>query len=125
MLKVDIEGITPFSLQSGRGKSKPLRKDFIRKIVRKVFNKKGWVGIVFCDEKKIRRLNRRYRKVDRVTDVLTFPFKDRYSREFLGEIYICLPRALRQAKSYGHSLEEEVKILLTHGLKSLRGQAGK
>jgi len=96
-----------------------LGNKFLEKFVKETFQEKGWVGIVFCDEKTIRRLNRKYRKVDRVTDVLTFPVKDPYSQGLWGEVFICLPRARRQAKEYGHTLKEEITLLLSHGLKGL------
>jgi probable rRNA maturation factor len=131
MLKVEIDGLNspaggsdppdtgvhwdPKIFKTGG----PLKRKFVEEVVRKEFNGDGEVGIVFCDGKTIRRLNRKYRKVDRVTDVLTFPFNDPYSHGFLGEIYICLNRAARQAKEFNHSLEEEVALLIAHGLKSL------
>ena len=116
MLKVKIEGI---DRDCTGGVTPPLRRSFVERIVRSRFKEEGEVGIVFCDEKTIRRLNRKYRMVNQVTDVLTFPLKDRYSRGLLGEIYICLNRAALQAKEYNNTLEEEVALLITHGLKKL------
>jgi probable rRNA maturation factor len=86
------------------------------------------VSLVFTGEKRIRRLNRVYRGVDSVTDVLSFEGenKDGFVSpqdgvSYLGEIFICYPRAKRQAKEKGHNIEEEIDILLVHGLFHLLG----
>jgi probable rRNA maturation factor len=76
------------------------------------------VSVAFVSPAVIRRLNRDYRDKDKITDVLSFPFED--SQTF-GEVLICLNRAKSQAKEFGHSLEEEVTILLIHGLVHLFG----
>jgi probable rRNA maturation factor len=63
-------------------------------------------------------LNRQYRKKDKATDVLSFPFGD---DDLLGEIYISLQRAKIQARRYGVSYNDELKRLLIHGLLHLMG----
>lgn len=74
--------------------------------------------VIICDEKTIRPLNRKYRGKDQVTDVLSFPFKD---PDLLGEIYICLPRAVEQAREYGFCIRTELLRLLVHGMIHLLG----
>jgi probable rRNA maturation factor len=76
------------------------------------------VTLILCSDYMIRKLNRRYRKIDRATDVLSFPFGD---PDLLGEIYISLQRAKVQAKRYGLTYDEELKRLLIHGLLHLIG----
>jgi probable rRNA maturation factor len=75
-------------------------------------------ALIFCSDMMIRRLNAAYRKVDRVTDVLSFTF---FEPDLLGEIYISLPRAAQQAKEYGVSLDNEIKRLFVHGFFHLLG----
>jgi probable rRNA maturation factor len=62
---------------------------------------------------ELRRLNRTYRGKDYATDVLSFPDT--------GDIAISLARARAQAKAYGHSVEDELRILLLHGVLHLKG----
>jgi len=74
--------------------------------------------VVLCSDHTIRRLNRDYRRKDKPTDVLSFPFGD---PDLLGEIYISLQRAKVQARMYGLTYDEELKRLLIHGLLHLIG----
>ena len=76
----------------------------------------------------MRTLNRSFRRVDRPTDVLSFPsFEASEARsagrrgEFLGDLVIDVPYAARQARRRGHALRREVQILLAHGLLHLLG----
>jgi probable rRNA maturation factor len=79
----------------------------------------------------MRRLNARYRGVDRPTDVLSFPLSDngpagdRHQRcdkpAPLGDIVICVPKALTQAEEYDLPFLEETRRLLVHGLLHLVG----
>lgn len=86
------------------------------------------VSIVFVGEAPIRKLNQKYRKQDRVTDILSFSNLEggklivpQGEPPYLGEIIICYPQAKRQARELGHSVKEEIKILLVHGLLHLLG----
>jgi probable rRNA maturation factor len=83
------------------------------------------LSILLVDDKKIRALNRRWRKIDRPTDVLAFAQREGEMAEtddpLLGDIVISVPRAEDQAKDHGHSLEQELDLLLTHGLLHLLG----
>ena len=89
------------------------------------------VDVSLVDDETIHQINRDYRKVDRVTDVISFAFNDDKSEEgrildsgvprMLGEIFICVPQALRQAKEIGNSEEREMSFLFCHGLLHLLG----
>lgn len=89
------------------------------------------VDVSLVDEATIHEINRAYRKVDRVTDVISFAFNDDKSEEglikgdgipkLLGEIFVCVPQALRQAKEIGNSEEREMCFLFCHGLLHLLG----
>ncbi len=76
------------------------------------------VNIILCSDYKIRKLNRKYRKIDRATDVLSFPFED---DDLLGEVYISLQRAAVQARRYNVPYADEVNRLFIHGLAHLLG----
>jgi probable rRNA maturation factor len=71
------------------------------------------VSVAFVSEREIKKLNKRYRKKEAVTDVLSFPFSD---GEEAGEILICYKEAKRQAKLYKTSTRVEVILLIVHGL---------
>lgn len=77
------------------------------------------VSLVLAGDKKIKDLNRKYRRQNKITDVLAFG--DGEEPHFLGEIVICLPQARRQAKEYGVTLRQELIRLLVHGLLHLAG----
>ncbi|MBD3390750.1 MAG: rRNA maturation RNase YbeY [Chitinivibrionales bacterium] len=76
------------------------------------------IDVILCSDYRIRLLNKRFRRKDRATDVLAFPFND---RDLLGEIYISLQRAAVQARRYGLAYPQEVERLLVHGALHLRG----
>lgn len=89
------------------------------------------VDVSLVDDETIHEINRSYRKVDRVTDVISFAFNDDKNPKdailspkvprLLGEILICLPQAQRQAKEIGNSEERELSFLFVHGLLHLLG----
>jgi probable rRNA maturation factor len=78
----------------------------------------GEVSVVLAGDELLLELNRKYRGVDKTTDVLAFPFEE---EECLGEVIISVDAARDQARAYGHSIKEEIKILLVHGILHLIG----
>lgn len=74
---------------------------------------------VITSDKQLRRLNREFRNQDRATDVLSFPSDD--SDGSLGDIAISFIRAKHQAKRYGHRVDQEIEILMLHGVLHLLG----
>ena len=85
----------------------------------------GDLTILIDTPERIQTLNRTFRNVDRVTDVLTFPaWEGEISLSadgYLGDIMICYDRAAEQAEEYGHSLEREISFLAVHGVLHLLG----
>ena len=79
--------------------------------------------VIFVDSNTIHDINKTYRNVDRVTDVISFALEDNKTIELdhrlLGDIYICVERAEEQAKEYGHSFLRELAFLTIHGLLHL------
>ena len=83
-------------------------------------------SVIFVDRETIHSINREYRGIDRETDVISFAFEDTgkpvyNSVRLLGEIYICIPKMIDQAKEYGHSEKRELSFLAVHGLLHLLG----
>ena len=97
------------------------------KLITKVFktiNSKKEFNIIFVDKDEIQRINKEFRKIDRVTDVISFALcddEDIIQTKELGDIFICLDRAFEQAEEYGHSVEREVAFLSVHGYLHLCG----
>ena len=84
------------------------------------------ISILFVGDQEIRNLNHRFRGVDRSTDVLSFPqlfegLPENSGTLILGDVAISLETALRQTKKHGLSLEEELTLLLIHGILHLLG----
>ena len=107
---------------------------------------RGTVSIALVSDRRVRTLNRRYRGIDRPTDVLSFPSRASPQRTrrtrstdfhlskktsvssgssvvelFLGDIVIARGVARRQARSAGHAESTELKVLALHGLLHLLG----
>ncbi len=116
-------------------------------LARVLFKEEGvkldyYIEIIICDEEFIREANNKYRKIDKVTDVLSFPllnyekgktFKDTYigyefEREYLiddllylGDILICKDKVKRQSEEFGVSLIREFCYLTVHSFLHLLG----
>jgi probable rRNA maturation factor len=86
------------------------------------------ISILFTDDKFIKSLNKKYRGINKSTDVLTFnleegdlKFPEVDKNKLLGDIVVSVETAQRQANNLNHNLENELMILLTHGLLHLIG----
>lgn len=85
------------------------------------------VSCVLVDDERIHEINREYRHIDRSTDVISFAMED--NDQFyvegmprtLGDIFISVDHAKKQAEEYGHSLRREMCFLFTHGILHLLG----
>jgi len=74
-------------------------------------------------DRAITSLNRKYRKKNRPTDVLSFPVGEKAAdgKFYLGDIVISVPQALRQSRAAGYTLERELGFLVIHGFLHLAG----
>lgn len=88
------------------------------------------VSLTIVDETEIQEINRQYRGIDSVTDVISFALDEGEEElaiiggaeeKLLGEIVICYTRAEEQAQEYGHSLQREICYLTAHGMLHLLG----
>jgi probable rRNA maturation factor len=112
-------------------------KDWARRIAQQVLKAENVtppyeVSLVFTDSETVQRLNRDYRGVDEPTDVIAFymlPQKEN-SPTFvlppdgvtrLGEVIISYPQAVEQSREQGHSVNEELALLIVHGILHLLG----
>jgi probable rRNA maturation factor len=82
---------------------------------------KGKVDVLLATDNTLRELNKKFRGKDKPTDVLSFPAPTEIADQHAGDLAISLETAARQASTYGHTLRDEVKILLLHGLLHLSG----
>jgi probable rRNA maturation factor len=82
----------------------------------------GDVSVLLTGDAAIRRLNRQFRHKDKATDVLSFPAPPgEGANAVAGDLAVSVDTAARYARRFGHSLQQEVKILLLHGLLHLAG----
>ena len=87
------------------------------------------VSVTFVDNEEIREINRKFRNIDRATDVLSFPLFDEDGMDahveeldcMLGDIVLSLERAREQSAEFGHSFEREVAFLTVHSMLHLLG----
>lgn len=91
-----------------------------------------YINIILTNPENIKKINKRYRKIDRETDVLSFPMFEKEEienmknngnniEEALGDIIISIERVKEQAEEYGHSFEREFAYMLVHGFYHLMG----
>ena len=93
---------------------------------------KLYICITLTVPKEIQKINKKYRNIDKPTDVLSFPMfeqaeinqllKNGYEiEEALGDIIISIPKVYEQAEEYGHSFERELSYMVVHGFYHLMG----
>ena len=88
-----------------------------------------YLSVTLSDEDYIQNINRKFRNIDKPTDVLSFPMfeKDEIPKksigipDVLGDIIVCIPIVEKQALEYGHSFKRELSYMLVHGFYHLMG----
>jgi len=78
------------------------------------------IELILTTDEEIQKLNKTYRNKDKPTDVLSFPLEEMPGMP-LGSIVISIDTAKRGAEEFGHSVEDEIKLLFIHGLLHLLG----
>lgn len=89
----------------------------VKRII-KAEKKNGKIDVSFVDDKKIRMLNRKFRKKDKPTDVLAFPYDE---GKVLGDVIISRDTTKKNAKRYGVPYRDELKRLVIHGTLHVLG----
>ena len=104
--------------------------DYLKEVINHALEvmdaKESIFTIIFVTKEEIHELNKQYRGVDRVTDVISFALEDAHDVSLsdirvLGDIYICIDRMKEQAIEYNHSETRELSFLTVHGLLHLLG----
>jgi probable rRNA maturation factor len=123
-------------------------KELINKVVLKCFEEENllktnlYLNIILTNPETIRETNKKYRNIDKETDVLSFPMfekneldeiikssnekennqeKSEIMEDVLGDIMISIYRVIEQAKEYGHSVERELAYMVVHGFYHVMG----
>ena len=76
--------------------------------------------LILTTDEEIQKLNKTHRQKDKPTDVLSFPLENMPSMP-LGSIVISVDTAKKGADEFGHSIEDEIKLLFIHGLLHILG----
>ena len=122
---------------------KDSHEDLIDRVVDKCFEienldeNKVYVSITLTTPEEIREINNQFRKIDKETDVLSFPIFEKKDldmlrkngeivdedmpQDVLGDIIISMKKVEEQAKEYGHSVERELAYMIVHGFYHLMG----
>ena len=81
------------------------------------------VSLVLVPSSIMKELNLKFKRKSSLTDVLAFPFREEVgpAKELLGEVVVCPDVAVYQAEERGHSLEDELLLLVIHGVLHLLG----
>ena len=114
-------------------------EEIISKVVKQCFkteqleNSKLYISITLTTPENIQKINKEYRKIDKPTDVLSFPMYEKEEidekiknknfefEDILGDIVISLKKVEEQAIEYGHSFERELSYMIVHGFYHLMG----
>lgn len=113
-------------------------ENLINKVVNECFKTEGldklklYISITLTVPEVIKEANKKYRNIDKATDVLSFPMFEREELEeliknnydvedVLGDLIISIPKVEEQAIEYGHSFERELAYMVVHGFYHLMG----
>ncbi len=118
----------PISIQNRQKKERVNRRQLLRwgrQILSLQGCEDGELGIIFVSDRRIRTYNRAYRNHDKPTDVLAFPMREGIGGNlhptFLGDVMISVETAARDARTAGRPFQEQIRILLIHGILHLMG----
>ncbi len=114
-------------------------KEIIEKVINRCFEEEGLldskllITFTLTTPEEIKKINKKYRKIDKATDVLSFPMfekseldekiknQDFLYEDVLGDIIISIEKVKEQAKEYEHSFERELSYMIVHGFYHLMG----
>ncbi|MDR1926218.1 MAG: rRNA maturation RNase YbeY [Endomicrobium sp.] len=96
----------------------PLLKQAALSALKSENTKRYQINFVMISDKEIKKLNIKYRKVGRITDIISFLIVPEF---FIGDIYVSKTRTQKQAKKYGNTWNHELAYLVIHGVLHLCG----
>ena len=113
-------------------------ENLIKMVLKKCFEKEKieklnlYISITLTSPEEIKKINNQFRKINKETDVLSFPMYEKAEIEcfkkqgneilqVLGDILISIPRVKQQAKEYEHSFERELSYMVVHGFYHIMG----
>jgi len=107
-------------------KSRNNVSDIVHRVLNAALLDEHSVNVCFVDEPSMIELYQQFKNEAKVTDVLSFPLPEMesnfaHTKNMLGDVVICVPKARAQAEEFGHSLQEEIAVLCAHGLFHLFG----
>ena len=124
MNRARLKTAEPFEI-ANQQKIKRIKIKNIHKILKGIFSllniPQASVSILFCDNKFIRKLNRKFFGESSITDVISFSLKDETYPQYLGEIIICVEEAANAARLYKNTWQEELTLYLIHGILHILG----
>lgn len=119
-----MKGKLGVSLSGFEGLEKKVATQFrkrIKSVLENLALDAQMLSVHLCDDAEIRELNRRFRKKNKATDVLSFEGDSELFVPVLGDIVISIDTAHKQAEELGHTLLDELSVLFVHGLLHLLG----
>ena len=115
-------------------------REIIEKVVNTCFEEEKliktplYLNVILTKPETIKETNKKYRNIDKETDVLSFPMfqkeeieqlientSDLLTEDVLGDIMVSIPRVIEQAEEYGHSVERELSYMIVHGFYHVMG----
>lgn len=125
-----FNSLKKFQIYSETDKVTKQEKKYLKKILKHAIRylklKNINFNVIIVDNEYIHEINKKYRGIDRPTDVISFALEDYEGENYsdvriLGDIYISIDKARSQAIEYNHSIARELSFLAVHGLLHLLG----
>jgi probable rRNA maturation factor len=129
MIEIDFESITKTSKETN-ALEKLTTSTLERCFKAEKLNNNLILNVILTNNATIQKYNEKYRKIDKATDVLSFPMFEKHELEgvnnsaipeVLGDIIVSLEKVSTQAKEYEHSFEREFAYMLVHGFYHIMG----
>ena len=101
-----------------------LRK-YITKVCTFLHKPSAKISLLLCDNALIKDLNKKFFKKSNPTDVIAFPLKDKFNKDYLGEVVVSVEEAVKVSSKNGVSWKEELVLYIVHGILHLSGYCDK
>ena len=101
-----------------------LRK-YITKVCTFLHKPSAKISLLLCDNALIKDLNKKFFKKSNPTDVIAFPLKDKFNKDYLGEVVVSVEEAVKVSSKNGVSWSQELVLYIVHGILHLSGYCDK